>query len=747
MTPLRPRDDESTALMAGELVDPHAVLGPHLVDGDGAAGVVIRAFHPDAAEVDYLPARGQPRAMTALGEGLFAVFLEGRKRPPRYRLRFRFDNGGEWERDDPYRFAGSISDDDLAAFADGEHPRLWEMLGAVVRRQGDIDGTRFAVWAPNARAVRVIGDFCAWDGRLLPMRLLGDSGVWELFVPGVGAGARYKFEILTAERQLRVKSDPFGRAMEAPPDAASCVVSGERFAWRDRSWMRRRAGSDLRAAPLSIYEVHLGSWARSSEDPDQFLGYRELAPRLIEHAKRFGFTHLELMPLAEHAFYGSWGYQVTGYYAPTARYGTAADLADFVDQCHAAGVGVLLDWVPVHFPKDDFALRRFDGPALFEVDDPRMGEHPDWGTLLFDVGRPQVRNFLVSNALYWLREFHFDGLRVDAVSWLLRLDYGRGDGEWTPNRDGGAEHLDGIAMLRQLNERVSADVPGAITVAEESASWPGVTDPVEDGGLGFTFKWNMGWMNDTLGYFSVDPKHRRDHQRALTFAMEYEATEHFVNPLSHDEVVHLKKSLLGKMPRDTGQKFANLRLLLAYQFTRPGKKLLFMGTELAPAEEWNHDEGLDWSLSEDPQRRQFAAFMEDLGAFYLSTPSLWRGDPDRAGFAWVDASDHENSVMSFVRFDGEDHIVAVFNLSTTPHAGYRIGVPGRGQYVEQLSTDDPRYGGSAGVTRRVLESEEEGFVGWEQSVVMDLPPLAAVVLAPDGLKSVQAPPAGAVPEG
>lgn len=745
MTGVGPVVADVEALVAGEHADPHRVLGAHFASEDGADGVIVRAFHPDAIEVEYVPPRGPRRAMSPLGGGLFSVFLAGRKRLPRYRLRFEFDNGGEWERDDPYRFERGIDEEDLDLFTAGGHLRLWEVLGSRPCKHGGAVGTRFSVWAPNARAVRVVGDFCAWDGRLLPMRRLGESGVWELFLPDVAPGARYKYEILTAEGQLRIKSDPFARSMEPPPDAASCVVATDRFSWGDRAWMRKRAGRDQRSEPVSIYEVHLGSWARSSSEPGEILGYRQIAPRLIEHAQRFGFTHLELMPVAEHAFYGSWGYQVTGYYAPTSRYGTAQDLADFVDQCHRAGIGVLLDWVPAHFPKDDFALRRFDGTPLFEVADARMAEHPDWGTLMFDVGRPQVRNFLVGNALYWLREFHFDGLRVDAVSWLLFLDYGRRKDEWTPNRDGGAEHLDGIAMLRELNELVAKEVPGAITVAEESAAWPGVTAPVAEGGLGFTFKWNMGWMNDTLDYFSVDPKHRNQHQRALTFAMEYEASEHFVNPLSHDEVVHLKKSLLAKMPRDTWQKFANLRLLLAYQFTRPGKKLLFMGTELAPENEWNHDEELDWSLWDDPQRRRFATFMEDLGALYRATPSLWRGDPDREGFAWIDASDHDNSVISFARFDGDDHTVVVVNLTPVPHEGYRIGVPASGRYVERLSTDDEKYGGSAYATRPEVETEDEEFVGWHQSVLLDLPPLGAIVLSPERVTSVQEPPKGAVP--
>ncbi len=452
-----------------------------------------------------------------------------------------------------------------------------------------VNGVAFAVWAPNARRVSVIGDFSGWDGRVFPMRSLGSSGVWELFVPEIGAGALYKFEILTRDGLLRTKTDPFAFKMEQHPGSASIVELEDAYRWRDDSWMRSRTTRDPVRSPLSIYEVHLGSWARVPEDGGRPLGYREIAPRLVEHVQQLGFTHIELMPIMEHPFYGSWGYQVSGYFAPTSRYGTPDDFRYFVDLMHENGIGVILDWVPAHFPKDDFALRRFDGTALYEHEDPRLGEHPDWGTLIFNYGRAEVRNFLIANALYWLDEFHVDGLRVDAVASMLYRDYSRKAGQWVPNKHGGRENLEAIDFLRQFNETVQNEVRGAMTIAEESTAWPGVTTPIRDGGLGFTFKWNMGWMHDTLTYFSLDPVHRRFHHDQLTFAMLYEYSERFIMPLSHDEVVHLKGSLLNKMPGDEWQKLANLRLLLAYMFTRPGKKLLFMGTELAPWTEWNHD--------------------------------------------------------------------------------------------------------------------------------------------------------------
>jgi len=580
-------DADVDRLCAGAHHQPHGVLGAHPARAGGRDGVVVRAFHPDARGVTCLPEGGKPLELRDLGRGLYAGFLPGASLPLHYRLRFAFDGGGVWEREDPYRFLPTVSDLDLHLFGEGTHRRLWEALGAQHRVHDGVAGTAFAVWAPNATRASVVGDFCGWDGRLFPMRSLGGSGVFELFVPGVEPGMHYKFELLTREGALRLKTDPFALAMQEPPGTDS-VVAAHDFEWSDDDWIARREKSDPRREPVAMYEVHLGSWARVPEEGNRPLSYREAAPRLAAHAKKLGFTHIELLPVAEHPFAGSWGYQVSGYYAPTARFGTPDDFRFFVDHCHREGVGVIVDWVPAHFPKDDWALRRFDGTALFEHEDPRRGEHPDWGTLIFNYGRNEVRNFLTANALYWLREFHVDGLRVDAVASMLYLDYSRKEGEWVPNRYGGRENLEAIDFLRETNRLVAEEVPGAITAAEESTAFPGVTQPAAAGGLGFTFKWNMGWMHDTLEYFQKDPYYRSHHHDVLSFAMVYEYSERFVNPISHDEVVHGKHSLLEKMPGDEWQKLANLRALLAYQYVRPGKPLLFMGTELAPRQEWNH---------------------------------------------------------------------------------------------------------------------------------------------------------------
>jgi 1,4-alpha-glucan branching enzyme len=616
---------------------------------------------------------------------------------------------------------------DLHLFNEGTHRRLWTRLGAHVRRVDGVEGVSFALWAPSARRVSVIGEFCRWDGRLLPMRQLGSSGVFELFVPDVELGALYKFEIKTATGDLRVKTDPMATSMEQPPGTASRVyVSAHQ--WADDAWVARRALADPARAPLAVYEVHLGSWARRPEEGNRPLSYREITPRLIDHVRRHGFTHIELLPIAEHPFTGSWGYQVSGYYAPTARYGEPDDLRFLIDQCHQAGIGVLLDWVPAHFPKDDFALRRFDGTALYEHEDPRRGEHPDWGTLVFNFGRPEVSSFLLSNALYWLDEFHVDGLRVDAVASMLYLDYSRKDGEWIPNPYGGRENLEAIDFLRHVNAVVRDTHAGCIMAAEESTAWPGVTRPPEAGGLGFTFKWNMGWMHDTLQYFSHDPIHRRYHQDKLTFAMLYEHSERFIMPLSHDEVVHGKGSLYSKMPGDHWQRLANLRLLFTYMYTRPGKQLLFMGGEFAMEREWHHDHSIEWHLVDESARRGMLQFFEDLGRIYREMPCLWRGDPDPEGFAWIDCNDRENSVLAFERRAGGEYAIVVLNLTPVPRDGYRIGVPELTTYRQRFSSDDRRYGGSEVVTHEMVDAEATPFHGFPHSIVLRLPPLGALVL-------------------
>ncbi len=721
---------EAASLLGGDHTEPHRVLGAHPASAGGRDGVVVRAMHPDAVGAECLVEGAASVVMSRLSEhGLFATFLPGAGFPLRYRIRYWFGDGEIWERDDPYRFLPTIGDVDLHLFNEGTHRRLWDCLGAHPRTIDGVDGVAFAVWAPSARRVSVVGDFCRWDGRLLPMRALGSSGIFELFVPGARAGAQYKFEIKTHEGMIRPKADPFAFFMEAPPGTASKIFATS-YEWGDREWMEARAHRDWRREPVAFYEMHIGSWARVPEEGDRFLTYREIAPRLVEHVKRLGFTHIELLPVAEHPFSGSWGYQVSAYFAPTARFGTPDDFRFLVDHCHRNGIGVVVDWVPAHFPKDDFALRRFDGTALYEHDDPRLGEHPDWGTLIFNYGRTEVRNFLTSNALYWLGDMHVDGLRVDAVASMLYLDYSRAEGEWLPNAFGGRENLEAIEFLKTLNETVRIEQPGCLMIAEESTAWGGVSRPVREGGLGFTFKWNMGWMHDTLGYFARSPVHRRFHQNDLTFAMLYEGSERFVNPLSHDEVVHGKRSLLDKMPGDVWQKFANLRLLLAYQYTRPGKKLLFMGTELAPWKEWNHDVSLDWHLVHDPMRAAFGRFMEELGRLYLGTPCLWRSDPDPSGFAWIDCTDHDSSVMSYLRRDGESHVAVVLNLTPVPRDRYRVGMPWVGRYARRFSSDDGAFGGGGYGHAEFVHTEPVPMHGHAQSVTLDLAPLSALVLVP-----------------
>ena len=717
-------------LTRNEHHEPHRLLGAHPGTLDGRTGVIVRAYHPDAVRAECVLATGARLELASVGRGLFAAFVPGALLPLRYRLAFHFSDGASWERGDPYRFLPQLGELDLHLFGEGNHRRLWDVLGASVRTVDGEEGTEFAVWAPNARRVSVIGDFNGWDGRLLPMRSLGQSGIWELFVPGVGPGALYKFEIRTQEGGLRFKADPLARRSELPPATAS-IVERSSYEWKDHEWMTERARRDIQRSPMSAYEVHLGSWMRVPEEGYRSLSYREAAERLVAHCKRFGFTHLELMPIAEHPFFGSWGYQVTGYFSPTGRYGSPDDFRFFVDHCHQNGIGVIVDWVPAHFPRDDFALRRFDGTSLYEHEDPRRGEHPDWGTLIFNFGRAEVKNFLLASALYWLEDLHIDGLRVDAVASMLYLDYSRSEGDWVPNQYGGRENIDAIEFIKAVNHIITEEQPGAFTVAEESTSWAGVTRPAKEGGLGFTFKWNMGWMHDTLLYFQKDPVHRRYHQDQLTFSMIYEFHERFINSISHDEVVHGKGSLYSKMPGDHWQKLANLRLLLAYQYTRPGKQLVFMGTEIAQEREWSHDSSVDWHLLDaDPMRQKLAAFVERLGRLYLDTPALWENDPSPYSFEWIDCGDHDNSVLSYVRRGGGEHVVVVMNMTPVPRDGYRVGVPEARRYRELLSTDDPAFGGSEVETPKELVPDAIPLHGRAQSVSLVLPPLGLLVLGP-----------------
>ena len=716
-------DQEIGSFLAGEHAYPHALLGPHPRDG----GVIIRAYHPEVAQVDLILA-GEVLPMEKVHPGgLFAALVE-EEVPSPYRLRFHFVDGTSWERDDPYRFPPTLGEVDLHLFGEGNHFELYRRLGAHPMELEGVRGVAFAVWAPNARRVSVVGDFNRWDGRIYPLRALGESGVWEIFIPEISPGAIYKYEIKTHKGLLRIKTDPFAFCHEVRPRTGSIIWDLGRYRWGDEEWIRGRGERDIYREPLNIYEVHLGSWKRVPEEGGRWLTYQEIAPPLVEHLRRYGFTHVELLPIMEHPLDESWGYETTGYYAPTSRYGTPEDFKYFVDHCHRNGIGVILDWPPAHFPKDDYSLRLFDGTPLYEPDDPLLAEHPDWGTLIFNYGRPEVRNFLLSSALFWLEEYHIDGLRVDAVASMLYLDYSRGPGQWRPNKYGGNENLEAIEFLKQLNEVIYARFPGCFTIAEESTAWPGVSRPVYLGGLGFGFKWDLGWMHDTLGYFSKDPVHRRWHQNDLTFSMLYARSENFILPLSHDEVVHGKGSLYSKMPGDRWQRMANLRTLLAYMYTHPGKKLLFMGSEIAQEREWNSKESLDWHLLKEPDRQAFSRFLEDLGRLYLREPSLWQGDHDPHGFEWVDCHDSDNSAFSYIRRAGKDFLICVLNLTPVPRFNYRIGAPERGIYREILNSDSHHYGGSDLGNLGYVAADPLPWHGFPYSLNLTLPPLSCLIL-------------------
>ena len=624
-----------------------------------------------------------------------------------------------------------ISDYDLYLFGEGNHTRIYDKLGAHLVTSDGRSGVEFAVWAPNATDVSVVGDFNGWDAAANPLRCLGAGGVWEGFVTGAAEGQRYKFHLRTRSGVSMLKADPYGFAFERPPSSAS-IVCDPRHEWEDGRWMRdREAQASWLRRPMAVYEVHLGSWARVPEESNRFLTYAELAARLIPYIKEMGYTHIELMPVMEHPFTGSWGYQVTGFYAPTSRFGTPAQFKAFVDVCHQEDIGVILDWVPGHFPKDAHALARFDGTALYEHQDPRQGEHRDWGTLIFNYGRNEVRNFLLANALYWLEEYHADGLRVDAVASMLYLDYSRRQGQWVPNRFGGRESLEAIEFLRQLNTFTHGEHPGSITVAEESTSWPSVSRPTYVGGLGFTYKWNMGWMNDILEYVRQDPVHRRWHHNQVTFSMMYAFSENFVLPFSHDEVVHGKGSMFGKIPGDEWQKAATLRALYGFMYTHPGKKLMFMGCEFGQRREWNHDQSLDWHLLDYPLHAGLRQFVSDLNRVYTAEPSLSELDFEPAGFQWIDCNDLENSVISFERRDASGgFVVAILNFTPVPRDGYRIGVPLAGEYHELINSDSEAYGGSNVGNAGVATTEPIASHGHNDSLRLNLPPLGFLLLKP-----------------
>jgi 1,4-alpha-glucan branching enzyme len=715
------------ALAGARHSDPFSVLGPHRE----ADGVVIRTYQPSAERVDVLHGGG-PTAMERHASGVFEGAFRGAHDIFDYRLRVIYPGGHAVEIDDAYRYGRVITEYDIYLFSQGKHTRIYDKLGAHPMRIGDADGVHFAVWAPNAERVSVVGDFNGWDGRLHPMRSLGASGVWEIFLPGARVGQHYKFEIRSSQHgELLLKSDPYGLRFEMPPLSAAIVARPD-FAWDDAQWFVDRAGCNAWfARPVAIYEVHLGSWARVPEDAGRWLTYRELADRLIPYVKEMGFTHIELMPVMEHPFYGSWGYQVTGFFAPSARFGAPEDFKAFVNACHQAGIGVILDWVPGHFPKDAHALARFDGTSLYEHADPRQGEHRDWGTLIFNYGRNEVRNFLLANARFWLEEYHIDGLRVDAVASMLYLDYSRGD-QWVPNKFGGRENLEAIDFLRELNALTHGEHPGSITVAEESTAFPSVSRPTYLGGLGFTYKWNMGWMNDTLEYVEQDPIYRRYHQRLLTFSLLYAFSENFILPFSHDEVVHMKGSMWAKIPGDAWQKAATLRTLYGYMYAHPGKKLMFMGAEFGQEREWNHDHSLDWHLLQDPLHEGVRRFMQDLNRLYRREAALHQCDFEPSGFQWIDCNDSDNSVVSLIRraTDPADFLVAIFNFTPVPREGYVVGVPREGGYDEVLNSDAAAYGGGNVGNGGLVFTEPVPSHGHAQSLRLTLPPLGCLLLKP-----------------
>jgi 1,4-alpha-glucan branching enzyme len=711
--------------------DPHSVLGAHEEDG----GVVVRTYRPEARAVRVQPANGKQAAVEAELKdpaGLWEALLPKAKLPLEYELEVEYSDGNTFTLRDPYSFLPTLGELDLHLVGEGRHEEIYERLGAHVREVNGVVGTAFAVWAPNARSVSVVGDFNSWDGRLHPMRSLGSSGIWELFVPDVADGTKYKFEIRTQDGRLRIKADPHAFATEVPPANAS-IVHTARHEWADEDWLQRRAQSHALREPVSIYEVHLGSWRRNPLENNRSLNYLELADELADYVNDLGFTHVELMPIMEHPFAGSWGYQVTGYFAPTSRFGTPDDFRCFVDRLHRNGVGVILDWVPAHFPRDDWALARFDGTALYEHDDPRRGAHPDWGTLIFNLSRNEVKNFLLSNALYWLREHHADGLRVDAVASMLYLDYSRKEGEWMPNEFGGRENLEAVDFLKEVNEVIYGREPGIISAAEESTAWPGVSRPTYLGGLGFGFKWNMGWMHDTLLYFQKDPVYRRFHHHTLTFSLMYAFSENFILPLSHDEVVHGKRSLLDKMPGDRWQKFANLRSLYAYMWAHPGKKLLFMGGELGEWEEWNYDGSLHWNLLEYAEHQGVQSLIRDLNKTYRTQPALYELDDSPDGFRWLEANDATNNVLAFARLDakGERPVVCVMNLSPVPRYEYRVGMPVCCRWREVVNTDSSFYGGSGVGNMGGVEAQAVPWHDQPFSAELTLPPLGAVWLIPE----------------
>ncbi len=714
-----------TTISGGKCHDPFKILGRH-PDGSGE---VIRVYMPTAEHVELEDFGSMQRIENS---DLFIANMtlkQAKKVPVHYRLTW-LEKGSNHSHTiiSPYTFTPQIHNDDLHLFSEGKHHHAYRFLGAKIHQVDGIDGVQFAVWAPGVERVSVVGDFNGWNGLRHPMRNRGGSGIWELFIPELVSGEYYKYEIRNQHGAIILKADPYGRAMAMRPDNASLTPLPDRYQWQDQKWLKQRETWQWMHEPMSVYEVHLGSWQLNHEGT--FLNYREIADRLVLYVVELGYTHIELMPVMEHPLDESWGYQVSGYYAATSRYGNADDLRYLIDLCHTHNIGVVLDWVPGHFPKDDFALARFTGEALYEHPDPRRGEHQDWGTLIFDYGRNEVKNFLLSNAIYWFEEFHVDGLRVDAVASMLYLDYSRSEGQWLPNQYGGRENLEAIAFIKEMNEVIHHRFPGGLTIAEESTAWPMISRPTWMGGLGFSMKWNMGWMNDTLAYMGLDPIHRRYHHDKLTFSQIYAYNENFMLPISHDEVVHLKRSALDKMPGDTWQKFANLRLLYAWQYAHPGKKLLFMGSEFGQWNEWNEKMALDWALLDYDNHTGVKQLITDLNHLYRDEAALHTHDFEHSGFEWIDCHDSDQSVLAMIRHGCDEHVICLFNFTPVPRENYRIGLPNPGHYREIINTDSKLYGGSNCGNGAVVEAQPEPWMGFENSASLTLPPLGALFLKP-----------------
>jgi 1,4-alpha-glucan branching enzyme len=713
-------------LLRAEHADPFGVLGLLSVNGTQ----VVRAFRPDAktlAVVDRADPKTKFEAQRVGDEGVFEATLNGRTDRFDYLLEVTNWAGNTIQVADPYSFGPLLGELDMHLYCEGTHYEIYRKLGAHLMEVNGHAGVLFSVWAPNAQRVSVVGDFNGWDGRLHPMRKRVEAGIWEIFIPGVGEQAHYKFELRNCFGQIVLKGDPYAFYSQHGLQTASLVFNLDRFTWSDREWMENRRTREWHKEPVSVYEVHLGSWARVPEENNRYLSYREFSDRLINYVLEMGYTHLELMPIAEHPFDGSWGYQVTGYYSPTSRFGNPDEFREFVDRCHQAGIGVILDWVPGHFPKDAYGLAQFDGTHLYEHADPRQGEHQDWGTLIFNYGRNEVRNFLIGNALFWLDEYHIDGLRVDAVASMLYLDYSREPGAWIPNVHGGRENLEAIYFLKRFNEVSYERFPGIMTIAEESTAWPGVSRPTFLGGLGFGFKWNMGWMHDFLVYMSREPVHRKFHQGDITFSLLYAFQEHFILVLSHDEIVHGKGSLVNKMPGDAWQKFANLRMFYAWMYSYPGKKLLFMGGEFGQWQEWNHDRSLDWHLLQFPMHAGLRRLVQHLNHLYRKEPALWQLDDSYEGFEWIDFHDAESSIVAYLRkaHDGPT-LMFVVNATPVPRHAYRIGAAGEGWYEEVLNTDAETYGGSNVGNYGGVHADAIPWQGQSHSISINLPPLGVV---------------------